>query len=119
MAQARPTISGAVGDNLVTLPVYIEFALSRSWPQLSRRERQVLYLYLIKGLTRSELCETLSIAIGTFNFYHQRIREKLSARTAPQSYAIAAVRYYQELQIVTQVLRSMAIYPYPQSLVNR
>ena len=115
----RTVISGAVSDNLVTLPVNIEFALSRAWPQLSRRERQILYLYLIKGLTRSELCETLTVAVGTLNFYSQRIREKLGARTAPQSYAIAAVRYYQELQVITQVLKSMAIYPYPARLTGR
>jgi len=102
-----PAISGAAGDNLVTLPVNVEFALSRAWPQLSRRERQILYLYLIKGLTRSELCEILIVAVGTLNFYSQRIREKLGARTAPQSYAIAAIRYYQELHLWLFILTQL------------
>jgi DNA-binding NarL/FixJ family response regulator len=77
----------------------MEAPTPRSWPQLSRREQQVLHL-LALGYTNSEIAEKLVISVRTAESHRSSIQRKLGIRSRAE---LARVVWDGELEPVSLV----------------
>ena len=80
----------------LTLDSKVELCLKRAWPHLGRQNRYIVYLSIIKGLSRQEIADLVKISFKTVAEYLWQSTVKIGAGNHRQAIAYYAVRFYQE-----------------------